>query len=139
MAKARTGNAFARILISLIGAALIFWGVATAALGFIGERETAIITDIRREGGARKDAKPGRYTYNIGYTFQLDDGKNINGVTKRIGDSIYLKADGKSTASVRYLSFFPYINALEQDTGLGFGQLIYIAAGGFLIVVMNRR
>ena len=58
-----------RILIALLGTALILWGAGRIALGIIGEPETAIITHIRREGGERTDIKPGRYTYNISYTF----------------------------------------------------------------------
>jgi hypothetical protein len=60
-----------RILIALLGTALILWGAGRIALGIIGEPETAIITHIRREGGERTDGKSGRYTYNISYTFTL--------------------------------------------------------------------
>lgn len=139
MAKPKLSKLPARIFITLIGFAFIVWGLSTITLGFIGQRGTAVITDIRREGGERNEAKRGRYTYNISYTFTLPDGKSVNGFTKTVGNAIYLKADGKSKASVKYFSFFPYINALEQDTNLGLGQLILIAVGFFLIFVMNKR
>lgn len=128
-----------RFFITLLGAALIAWGLATIALGFMGEKGTAVITDIRREGGERNEGKRGRYTYNISYTFSLPNGKSVNGLSKRIGSAIYLKADGKSKASVRYFSFFPYVNALKEDTKPGFGQFILVAAGCFLIFIINRR
>ncbi|MDP3912899.1 MAG: hypothetical protein Q8R96_04075 [Bacteroidota bacterium] len=108
-------------------------------MGFIGDKGTAVITDIRREGGERNEVKRGRYTYNISYTFTLPNGKSVNGFTRRIGSAVFLKADGKSKAAVKYFTFFPYINALEQDTKPGFGQLILFAAGCFLIFLMNRR
>ena len=128
-----------RIFITLLGAALILWGAGKIALGIIGEPETATITHIRREGGERNDIKPGQYTYNISYTFALPDGKEINGFTKKIGDSVYLKADGTSNVRVRYFSAFPYINAMERDAGLGAGQLVLIFTGITLIFLINMK
>lgn len=128
-----------RIFMTLLGVAFIFYGSASIVLGIIGEKGTAVITNIRREGGERNEAKGGRYTYNISYTFQLPGGKSVNGLTKRIGNAIYLKADGKSEAAVRYFSFFPFINALETDTKPGFGQLAIVLAGCLMIFVVNRR
>lgn len=128
-----------RILITLLGICLILIAVTQTVLGFAGESTSAVITDIRREGGERTDGKPGRYTYNISYTFTLPDGKEINGFTKKIGDSVYIKADGKSTMQVRYFAFFPYINAMERDTALGAQQVVLIIAGGFLIFFMNWK
>ncbi len=127
-----------RVLVTLLGLGLIFMGASQAILGFVGKSASAVITDIRREGGERTDGKPGRYTYNISYSFILPDGKEINGFTKKIGDSVYLKADGTSTVRVRYFTAFPYINAMERDTGLGAGQVVLMIAGGFLIFFINK-
>ena len=137
--KSKSNKSVARYLISLLGLAFIAWGILTISLGFMGEKATAVITNIRREGGERNETKRGRYTYNISYTFTLSNGKSVNGLSKRVGDAIYLKADGKSKAPVKYFSFFPYINALEEDTKPGFGQIILIGIGCFLIFIMNRR
>jgi len=139
MTKPKSSKLPTRIFITLLGFAFIVWGLATISLGFIGDDGTAVITDIRREGGERNEVKRGRYTYNISYTFTLPNGKSVNGFTKTVGNAIYLKVDGKSKAAVKYFSFFPYINALEQDTKPGFGQLILVAVGCFLIFTMNRR
>ena len=139
MQTTKPNKFFIRFFLSLLGFAFIAWGLATTTLGFAGEKGTAVITGIRREGGERNDGKRGRYTYNISYTFKLYNGKSVNGLSKRIGSAIYLKADGKSKASVRYFSFFPYISALEEDTKAGFGQFILVATGCFLIFIINRR
>jgi hypothetical protein len=128
-----------RFFISMIGVSFILYGLSTLLLGFMGERATALITDIRREGGERNEVKRGRYTYNISYTFMLPDGKPVNGVTRSIGTAIFLKADGKSKVSVRYFSFFPSVNAFASDTKPGFGQLVFIAIGIFLIYIINKR
>ena len=128
-----------RLFITMIGAAFVLWGISTVALGFFGIKGTAVITDIRRELGERNEVIPGRYTYYISYTFTLPNGNKIDGFSRKIGSAIYLKADGKSKATIRYFSFFPSINALEKDTKPSWGQLILIAIGCFLIFIMNRR
>jgi hypothetical protein len=127
-----------RILVTLLGISLIFMGMSQAILGITGKSASAVVTAVRREGGERTDGKPGRYTYNISYTFTLPDGKKVNGFTKHIGDSVYLKADGTSTVRIRYYPAFPYINAMERDAGLGVGQVVLMIAGGVLIFLMNR-
>lgn len=139
MTKPKSSKLLARIFITLLGFAFIVWGLATITLGFIGATGIAVITDIRREGGERNEIKRGTYTYNISYTFKLPNGKSVDGYTKSVGTAFYLKADGKSKVPVKYFSFFPYINALEQDTKPGFGQLILIAVGCFLIFIINRQ
>ena len=112
---------------------------AEIILGSAGTSASAVITDIRREGGERTDGKPGRYTDNISYKFALTDGKEVNGFTKRIGDSVYLKVDGTTTVWVRYSPAFPSVNALERDAELGSRQVIMMLAGGFLILVMTAK
>ena len=137
--KSKSNRIFVRFFITLLGLAFIVWGLTTVILGFLGEKEIAVITDIRRERGERNEVKRGRYTYNISYTFTLPGGKNVSGSTRYIGDAVFLRADGKSKTAVRYFSFFPTINALERDTKPGFGQLILVATGCFLIFIINRR
>ena len=134
----QTHKILPRILISLLGAAMILMGISGILLGFFGESAPGVITNIRREGGERADAVPGRYTYNISYTFTLPDGREIDGMTKRIGSAVYVKADGTSAVRIRYFPFFPYLSAIEHDTGLRGEQLVLILAGSLLIYLMNR-
>lgn len=135
----RKNKLIPRILITILGIAIILMGVSQIILGVVGKSAPAVITSIRREGGERADGKPGRYTYSIGYTFTITDGSKIDGFSKKISDSVYLKPDGTSIVRVRYLPDFPYINAMEQDTGLGAGQITLIIAGIFLIYFMNTK
>ncbi|HYE69591.1 MAG TPA: hypothetical protein VEA58_13320 [Anaerovoracaceae bacterium] len=128
-----------RTLITLLGIVLILMGMSEIFLGFAGERADAVVTDIRREGGERTDGRPGRYTYNIGYTFTLADGRAINGVAKKIGNAVYLKANGQQTVPIRYFRDFPYISTMEKDDGSGAGQLTLIIAGGALVFLMNTK
>lgn len=130
---------FRRIFITLLGAALILWAAGSLALGLFGECATAVVTHVRREGGERADTTPNRYTYNISYTFVLPEGQEIHGFTKKIGNAVYLKADGTSRIAVRYFQTMPYVNAPEKSSPFSLGQLILTAAGIFLIVQINRK
>lgn len=138
MGKIAQHKPLPRILITLLGLAIILWGISDCMLGFYGKEATAVITSIRREGGERNETTPNRYTFNIGYTFTLPDGRVIDGFTKKIGSPVFLKADGTSTTQVRYLPNFPYINALEEESGFGKRQVILIITGVFLIILVNR-
>lgn len=128
-----------RLLITLLGIALILMATFEVVLGMAGASAMATVNSIRREGGERTDGKPGRYTYNIGYSFTLPNGKEVNGFAKKIGDSVYLKADGSSFVQIRYFPAFPYINAMDQDTKFGARQLVLVLAGGTLIVLINKK
>lgn len=122
-----------RLLLAIIGAMILMWGSTTVLLGLIGTRDTATITSIRRQGGQRNEVIPNRYTYSIGYTFEPPDGRTIDGTTTHVGSPIYSKASGNSTQPVRYFAAWPYINALEADTGLHPGPFLLILAGGTLL------
>jgi hypothetical protein len=140
MAKARSGSdkLLPRIFISVLGAGFILWGTSTIALGILGQRTTAVITNIRREQGERNEAIRGRYTYIISYRFTLPDGKIVDGFTRKIGNSVFLKADGKSVRAVRYFRQLPFINTLEEEARSPAGPLLIIATGLFLIFIINR-
>lgn len=132
-------NLATRIFITLLGIGFVLYGISTISLGLFGKKGTAVITNIRREGGERDEVIRGRYTYIISYTFELPGGKSVDGISRTIGNSVFMKADGKSKRSVRYFEFFPYINALADDTKPGLGQLIFVTIGCFLIYIINRR
>ena len=106
---------------------------------FFGERATAVVTHIRREGGERAEVVPNRYTYNISYTFVLPDGKEVDGFVRKIGGAVHLKADGTGRIAVRYVKTMPVVNAPEKSTPFSPGQVILMAAGVFLIAQMNRK
>lgn len=131
-------NYFGRILITSIGLLMVLMSIILSMLGIIGEKSAGLITDVRREMGERTDTKPGMYTYNISYSFEMPDGKTIYGSSKKIRDGVYLKKPN-TMVNIRYLKFFPYINALEQDSMLDMGKFIMIATGGVLIFVVNKK
>lgn len=128
-----------RVLMTLIGVTLIAYGVSTVALGFVGAKATGVITNVRRQGGERDEAVPGRYTYGIGYRFTLPDGRTIEGSDTKVGGSAYVKASGTSIAKVRYFKSFPHINVLEGHSGFNAGQVVLIAAGALIVYAVNSK
>lgn len=138
MSKIKTSNIFFRIFISIIGIGFILWGIGTITLGVIGEKSIGVITNVRREGGEISSGKSGRYTYIISYTFPLPGGKKVDGYSRKISDSIFVKTPNTIT-KVRYLKAFPRINVLEEETNPSIGQFVFIFIGGFLIYVMKNK
>ncbi|WP_448871604.1 hypothetical protein [Desulfobulbus propionicus] len=126
-----------RMLISLIGLMFLVWGILSVGLGLFGAKAEAVLTYIRREGGERNEVIRGRYTYAVAYAFVLPDGRRIEGTTKKIGGAVYLKATGTAIRPVRYYAFFPALNALEEDTGLKGGPIIFVVVGGLLLWLMR--
>ena len=126
-----------RVIITLIGAQLFLMSIVWGMLGILGEKNTGLITDVRREMGERTDSKPGSYTYSIGYCFKLPDGELVYGYGKEISDGVYIKKPNTSV-NVRYLKIFPQINAMEKDAGFDIGKIIMILAGCLLIIVVNK-
>ncbi len=137
MPKKKNVDWIMQILLTLLGVGFILRGIFLLLLAVAGEQEFALITDIRRQGGRHNGTYPNQYTYIISYCFTLPDGKNVDAFSTKIGNAVYIKANGRSTIPVRYFSFFPELCALEEDTKPGIGQLLYIGVGCFLIKVMN--
>jgi hypothetical protein len=129
----------ARVLISAIGLAFVAWGLTLPLLGYVGARGTAVIDTVRREMGERNESLVNRYTLNIGYTFTPPGRGPVSGFSKRVGSPVYLKPSGSATAPVRYLAFFPYLNALEEDTKPNRWHLLQICVGILLVLVMRPR
>lgn len=127
-----------RILISIIGALLILYGISTVLLGITGEKSMAVITDVRREGGELPLAKSGKYMYNISYEFELPNGDVFYGYSKKVSDGAYIKKPN-TVAYVKYFESFPHFNTLEEDTKFNSGKLILVAFGLLLIIIVNRK
>lgn len=136
--KSKRKNILIKVVITIIGIMFVLWGTSLVTLGFIGKTNIATITHVRREGGERNEGIGGRYLYNISYTFKLSNGKTIDGFTKEINNGAYVKNPNTIT-TVKYFEFFPYINALVEDSNLGLAQVIYIGTGILLIYSGTRR
>ena len=126
---------FWRIFISLVGAALILIAIVELMLYLFGATAAAEVS-VRRQGGSNNGAVPGqRYTWSVDYTYIDQNGKQHDGHTSRRGSDYSVQTDHR----VYYFTFAPFVSALESDAEPGFSQLLFFAAGIFLIAVMNKR
>ncbi|MDD3705391.1 MAG: hypothetical protein PHC45_04935 [Clostridiaceae bacterium] len=141
MFRINANKKFGPTLVVFVAVIFIIYGLIHVTLGIIGEKDTAIITNIRRQGGERNEAIPNKYTYSISYSFTLPDGKEIDGFTYKIGSATYIKVSNSdvSIVPVRYFKAFPHINALESDSGFRLGNFIIIGAGIVLITLIRPK
>lgn len=139
MFSSNINKKFGAAFVIFIAIMFVVSGLVRVSLGLIGEKDTALITNIRRQGGERNDSTPNRYTYSISYSFTLPNGKKVDGSTYKIGNAVYVKVSklNISKVSVRYLKVFPQINALETDSGIKMGNIIIIGAG-IIILKFSR-
>jgi len=124
-----------KLIISTVGFALIAITLCNLLLFFFGKSTSAQVT-TRRFGGS-DDGRPAsqRYSWSIDYTFKDDTGKSYNGTTTRRGGDISVKVENK----VCFLSFAPFINALENEVRPNFTQILYIGLGIFLLFSINKK
>lgn len=114
-----------RILFTLLGTVLVLTGSASMLLGLAGERADATITNVRLEPGDEN-------TYRAHYSFYLPDGRKISG-SARLTEAV----DQNSTISVQYFTGLPWLSVPEENTGIRWSQLIFIAVGVGLIWLCN--
>lgn len=124
-----------RVIISAIGLALMIMALSNLLLFFIGSQATASVS-TRRYGGERQGAvNENRYTWYVDYTFTADSGLTYEGHLTKLGSATNVSVENK----VRYFSFAPFINTLEDTARPNLGQLVMFAAGAFCLVVMNNK
>lgn len=70
MFRFNVNKKFGSIFVTIIAIMLILYGLIHIYLGIVGEKDTAIITNIRRQGAERNESVPNRYTYVISYSFR---------------------------------------------------------------------
>lgn len=133
--KSRSSDIFWRIIISLVGIALIFMAVVNLMLFFFGETAYANVV-TRRVGGSNDNSLVEyRYEWSLDYTFTDKNGEQRSGHTTRRGSDMSVKIDNK----VYYFLFAPAINSLESETKPNVSQLVLVGFGVLLIYVMNSK
>jgi len=129
MKKKESSGLGGKILLILVGAALIAISLINIILFIVGDLAIANVS-TRRMGGAI-DGRPlsSRYEWSIDYSFVAVDSKTYHGTLRRHGSDISVEVERK----VYYLPINPRINALSSEVTPNIGQLIMILLGGFLI------
>ena len=123
-------NALLKIVVGLVGLMLVFWAAVLLGLGFAGETVAAQNVQTRRSGGERDDGAPNRYTYSVSYEFVTKAGDRVEGRTQLIGTSI---GPGALPRRVNYFASWPFLNAPEEQCGVGGHSLVLGGAGGLVL------
>ena len=138
MARKFTGgqpSLLARVLISLLGIALIIMAIGNLMLFVFGETAMAEI-HTRRTGGERTGAvNDKRYSWAVDYTFKAEDGELYSGHLTKLGSATSVQV----SRTIYYFPFAPYFNTTEDTAEPNFGQLVMVAIGVFLLIVMNQK
>ncbi len=133
--RAELSGRFWRIFITAVGASLVLIAAAQLVLFFFGASAPADVS-VRRQGGSDDGAAPNRrYAWSLDYTFTDGNGQTHSGSATRRGSDTSVQTDDR----VYYLTFAPFVSALESDAAPGLSQPLYAALGVLLILVMNRK
>ena len=119
-------------LIASIGLLFVIYSVFLGTLTFFGKETSARITSYRQEYGERNETIRNQYTYLFGYEF-VYEGKTYSGTGQRIGNAVYLKNDGHSFMTVKFLTFMPQFNTAYEEKGTLINMLIMLCIGVGLI------
>ena len=115
----------ARHYIGCRARALMIMALSNLLLFIVGSHATASIS-TRRYGGERPGAvNENRYTWYVDYTFTADSGLTYEGHLTKLGSATNVSVENK----VRYFSFAPFINTLEDTAGPNLGQLVMFCSG----------
>ena len=112
----RIGSLVGQWFLRLLGAALLLWGLSMPMLGLFGAQTDATVTQIRRQGGERGEARPNRYTFIVSYRFATRDGRAVES-TQMIGGFANIPTlHSVQPLKVRYLPMFPRFNSLSVQS-----------------------
>ena len=127
---------FWRVVISMVGLALILLAVGRLVIYLAGEETHIFNVQTRRIGGSDPNQRPdARYEWDIHYSFTGRDGAVHSGYSKRRGGDMGVKVERK----VHYLPAAPFFNVLEKEGKPSIGQVVMLVLGGFLLYVMNHK
>lgn len=132
----QTTGIFWRVVISMVGVALIILAVGRLAIYLAGEETRIYDVQTRRIGGSDGNQKPDvRYQWDILYSFTDRDGAVHTGFAKRRGGDMGVKVE----KMVYYLPAAPFLHVLEKEGKPNLGQAVMLVLGGLLLYVMNRN
>ena len=130
-AKKKHSSKVTRILLALLGGALLLWNMGTIGLYLLGEVAPAYDIQVSRLG-ARDDASVGReYRFNISYHYKVD-GVEYDGLDTGVRGS-RLGPDHDNT--VHYYPFAPQISSLFAEDAMSVGILLTIGVSLVLIAL----
>ena len=128
---------FGKILISFVGIIFLLYAAFLFILNFFGEETNAILTSYRQEYGERNETIRNQYTYLFSYEFDVN-GKKYSGNGQKIGNSVFLKPDGKSTISIKYLRCCPFLSTANDGSKTLMSCFIFFSIGLLLFYFSGK-
>ena len=130
-------NNFGKILITSVGIIFLIYTIFLFVLNFFGNNANARITSYRQEYGERNETIRNQYTYVFGYEFEVN-GKKYSGNGQKISDSVFLKSDGKTTISIKYLKCCPALNTAYDGNKTLLNILISLGVATLLLYFSRK-
>lgn len=124
-----------RILISLVGIALILVAARDVWLVVIGKAATATVTTEQYDDSPDfNEPIELQYKWKVSWTFTVD-GKEYSGSRTAKGSATAVRHGN----AVFYFPFAPQINSLDADESVGVTTIILTGLGILLIAVVNAK
>ena len=130
-------NKWGKWLILSIGIIFILYSVFLGSLVLFGTETKAKITSYRQEYGERNEAIRNQYTYLYGYEFEYQ-GKTYSGTGQKIGNSVFLKNDGNSFITIKFLPSIPQLNTAYEEKRTVINMAITIVIGLGLLYATKK-
>ena len=128
--RKKKGSIWGRLLLIIVGLALVILGLRGPVLGAIGESATAVITDV-----SVSDSE--EHEYQVTYRFTVD-GKAYTGSWSQEALNITTLPREGATIGVRYLPQWPAMNVPARDAMPSTGNLL-LSALGLALILFNGK
>ena len=122
-------------VVILVASVLILMGIGSMALTVVGSTTTAQVTGYEQVLFVNNDdstRNPSRY--KLEYQFAVGGERYTGSVTRRFEGGSHMR----QTLPVRYLSFWPHVNAEDGETA-GFAGSVMVGFGVVVFVFGIRR
>ena len=128
--RKKKGSIWGRLLLIVVGLALVILGLRGPVLGAIGGSASAVITDVSL-------ADSEEHEYQVTYRFTVD-GKAFTGSWSQEALNVTTLPGEGSTIGVRYLPQWPAMNVPARDATPSIGSLLLSLLGVALILFNSK-
>jgi hypothetical protein len=128
--KKKKSGCFGRLLLIVVGLAMIILGLQGPILGIVGEPATAVVTDV-----SVSDRE--EHEYQVTYQF-VAGGKTLSGSWTQEALNITTLPNEGATVAIRYLPQWPSFNVRRGETTPTIGTLLVVGLGVALVLFNGK-
>ncbi len=131
-----------RVGMILLGLVILAFGLSQGLLLVVGDTRSGVVTEVgarqrQSSGFTVGDKKRYEYVYPVKYAFTASNGQSFSGKFD-FPQGEKLPPRTGSTVQVRYLSFYPPMNAVSDDLSFSMTSLLLMVVGGGILLVSLR-